>query len=473
MEHLPELAPFRNWNEKVNAECYRPNTSARILDSDGLLLKKINNYEWISFNYGPTVLDWIVDNDPDTYRAIVEADRWSADNFGGHGSAMAQGYNHTILPLSNARDCRTQVRWAIADFASRFGRQPEGMWLPETAADLNTLRVLAEEGIKFTVLSPYQAAAVRDTGDQWRDVSDGSVDTRFAYRVDVGEGKSVAVFFYDGPLSMEIAFNGLLNNGRMLAKGLVHKFTGASEPELSHVATDGESYGHHHRFGEMALAAAIEEIRHDPNVTLINYGQFLAVSPPTREARIFENTSWSCAHGVERWRSNCGCAPQDHPEWSQDWRTPLRDALDWLRDHLADDFDKAGSELLEDPWSARDAYIQVLLGGSVDVFAAQHLRGGSDPAQREKALKLLESQHRAMLMYTSCAWFFDDLARIEAVYALRQAGSALALSREAVGRDHEPGFLAELDQAVSNDGRNGREIYETEVTPFLRGTSEG
>ncbi|HEU4894827.1 MAG TPA: glycoside hydrolase, partial [Acidimicrobiia bacterium] len=332
--HQPTAAPFDNWNERITAECYEPNTHARILGDDGSVRMEMNNYEYVSSDWGPTLLAWLEDHHPETYGAILAADRASMTRFDGHGTAMAQAYNHTILPLSNRRDKRTQILWGKADFIHRFGRDPEGMWLPETAVDLESLELMADAGIAFTVLSPYQAAAVLEEGT-WIEVVGGSIDTTVPYEVQLFGGRSIGVFFYNGPLSQEIAFNGLLEDGALLAKRLVQAL---GEPDgrarLSHVATDGETYGHHHRHGEMALARAIEELEADPEVELTTYGRFLAEHPATRIARIIEGTSWSCAHGVERWRADCGCATGQHPDWTQDWRTILREALDHVRDQL-------------------------------------------------------------------------------------------------------------------------------------------
>ncbi len=465
----PSAAPYPNWNVRITEECYRANAHARILDQNGEPSRELNTYEWISFDFGPTLLSWLEDNAADTYQAIQEADERSVARFGGHGSAMAHSYNHTILPLSNSRDKLTQVRWGIADFEHRFRRRPEGMWLPETAVDLETLQILVGEGILFTVLSPYQAGSVRDADGVWEDVSGGGVDTRRPYRVDLGAGRSVAVFFYNGPLSQEIAFNGILEDGRLMAKRLVEGLgEPAKRPLLSHVATDGETYGHHHRFGEMALATAIVEIDSDAEVTLTNYGEFLSLHPADVEVRIIENSSWSCAHGVERWRADCGCSTGSNSGLSQAWRKPLREALDWLRDELAGRFERAAGDLLDDPWEARDDYIELLLGGDEDSFLLRHGAGDLPPEQRGRALDLLEIQHRAMLMYTSCGWFFDDLGRIEAILVLRHAGRVINLARKALRLDAEPGFLEMLEEARSNDGvRTGRDIYLAEVAPFM------
>lgn len=467
----PSAAPYPNWNVRITDECYRANAHARVLDESGEPTREINTYEWISFDFGPTLLSWLEENAADTYAAIVEADRRSAERFGGHGSAMAQSYNHTILPLSNRRDKRTQIRWGIADFEHRFGRRPEGMWLPETAVDTESLEMLAEEGIAFTVLSPYQAEAVRLPDGGWQDTSGGSIDSRRPYRIELSGGKSISAFFYDGPLSQEIAFNGVLEDGKILAKRLVQGLGEAADtPSLSHVATDGETYGHHHRYGEMALAAAITEIDSDRDVTLTNYGEFLSLHPPTTTARIVEDSSWSCAHGVERWRADCGCSTGLNPDWHQQWRQPLREALDWLRNHVVADFESTGGRLLRDPWQARDEFIEVLLGGSPRDFLDRHGVPGLEEDQRQQALDLLEVQHRAMLMYTSCGWFFDDIGGLEAVLVLRHAGRVISLARRALGPDLEPGFLSMLERARSNSqNRSGRDIYEAEVSPFLAG----
>lgn len=461
-------APFVNWNERITAECYDPNTRAEILDEDGSIRRRINNYRWVSSDWGPTLLDWLEKHHPDTYLRIVEADRDSMERFGGHGVAVAHTYNHTILPLSNRRDKRTQILWGLADFRHRFGREPEGMWLPETAVDLESLELMAEAGIRFTILSPYQAASVLE-GDEWIDVVGGSIDTRVPYEVQLFGGRSISVFFYNGPLSQEIAFNGVLEDGSVLAKRLVQALGEPNgEARLSHAATDGETYGHHHRHGEMALAKAIEELEADPNVQLTNYAEFLAEHPPSRIARIIENTSWSCAHGVDRWRADCGCHTGQHDDWNQEWRKHLRYGLDLLRDSLIDDFETRGATVLDDPWAARDAYIEVILGGDEDLFIEEHGRPGLGAGARALALHLLEIQYRAMLMYTSCGWFFDDIAGLEAVFVLRHAGMVIDLSRKALDVDLEPGFLEILERARSNVGdKTGRDVYEEWVAPYM------
>ncbi|MBX7080461.1 MAG: DUF3536 domain-containing protein [Nannocystaceae bacterium] len=426
--------PFHDWNERITAECYGPNASARILDEQGYITRIVSNYARMSFNFGPTLLAWLDRNRRDVYRSIVAADALSRKRFGGHGSAMAQAYNHSILPLATRRDKRTQIRWGLRDFEARFGRRAEGIWLPETAVDLESLELLADEGVRFTLLAPHQAAATRSVGDAdapWHDVGGARVDPKRAYRVELGGGRSIAVFFYDGPVSQAIAFERLLQSGDGFATRLRGAFDGRHGPQLVHVATDGETYGHHHRYGDMALAYALHTLEQSPEVRLTNYGEFLALHPPEHEARIVERSSWSCAHGIERWRSDCGCNSGGHPGWSQRWRGPLREALDWLAARLAEVYERAASPLLRDPWAARDAYIDTILDrghDAVERLLHRHAVGPLGAAERTRVLELLELQRHALLMYTSCGWFFDEVSGIETVQIIRYAARATQLA---------------------------------------------
>ncbi|MDX1624629.1 MAG: DUF3536 domain-containing protein, partial [Gemmatimonadota bacterium] len=427
------------------------------------------------FNFGPTLLSWMEAEDPDTYAAVLEADRRSAERFGGHGSALAQVYNHTIMPLSHPRDKVTQVRWGIADFRRRFGRDPEGMWLPETAVDVESLEVLAEEGIDFTVLAPHQAARVRPVGeDGWSEVEEAGIDIGRPYVHKLPSGRTIAIFFYHGPISRAIAFERLLESGERFAARLLDAFDeGAIGPRLVHIATDGETYGHHHGHGEMALSYALRVIEEEEGVRLTNYGEFLELHPPTDEVEIVEDTSWSCVHGVERWRADCGCSTGGRMEWNQTWRAPLRKALDWLRDELAPRYESAARELLVDPWSARDAYVDVILDrseASLDRFFAGHAARELDEAERVRALRLLELQRHAMLMYTSCGWFFDELSGIETVQVIQYAGRAVQLARALFGDEGiEEGFLSRLERARSNlpEKGDGRRVYREAVRPAM------
>jgi alpha-amylase/alpha-mannosidase (GH57 family) len=464
--------PYHDWNERITAECYAPNGAARILDGERRIVDIVNNYSRISFNFGPTLLAWLERHAPAAYRAIVEADRESRGRCGGHGAALAQGYNHLILPLATRRDKVTQVVWGIRDFEHRFGRRPEGMWLPETAVDLETLEVLAEHGICFTVLAPRQAAAVRRVaGGSWRDVGGGRVDPSRAYRQTLPSGRTIALFFYDGPISQGIAFEHLLDDGEAFAGRVTGAFVDSRQwPQLVHIATDGETYGHHHRHGDMALAYALSRIERGGHARLTNYGEFLERHPPTHAVRIAERTSWSCAHGIERWRSDCGCRGGADPRWNQGWRAPLRDALDWLRDELAPRYERAAAELLTDPWAARDGYIAVVLDRSpesLDRFFTAHAARALTPDERTRALELLELQRHTLLMYTSCGWFFDELSGLETVQVIQYAGRAVQLAEKLFDEPVEGAFLERLARARSNlaEHGDGRRIYEKWVKP--------
>ena len=459
--------PYHDWNERVTAECYAPNGASRILDGENHIVKIVNNYAGISYNFGPTLLSWIQEHAPETYRDILDADRASAQRFSNHGSAMAQCFNHMIMPLANARDKRTQVKWGIEDFRFRFGRDPEGMWLPETAVDVETLDILAEHGIKFTVLAPSQAKTV-----DGKDVSGQRIDPTRAYRQKLPSGRNIALFFYDGPIARAVAFEGLLANGEHFAQRLLDAFSDQRDwAQLAHIATDGETYGHHHAHGDMALAYALEHIEEKGLAKLTNYGEYLALHPPEHEVEALENTAWSCVHGVGRWSTNCGCNSGGHAGWNQEWRAPLRQAFDWLRDEVAPLYEKTAARYLKNPWIARDEYIRVILDRSEESrnrFVACHFRRKSLPRQeRVKVWKLLELQRHAMLMYTSCGWFFDELSGIETVQVIQYAGRVVQLAQELFGDALEQRFIVKLAEAKSNlpEHRDGALIYEKFVQP--------
>lgn len=465
--------PYHDWNEKITAQCYSPNANSRILDREARIVKLTNNYSRMSFNFGPTLLSWMKDNTPDTYEAIIDADRQSRISFAGHGSAMAQAYNHMILPLANRRDKLTQVVWGIRDFEYRFGRMPEGMWLPETAVDLETLNILAENGIKFTILSPNQARRVRVFGSrEWINVAGGRIDPTVAYKVSLRNGKSISVFFYDGPISQALAFEGLLNSGEALAHRVVEAFADDRVAQIINVATDGETYGHHHHRGDMALAYALHYVENNRLANITNYSEYLDKHPPNHEVQIFENSSWSCVHGVERWKTNCGCNSGGCPEWNQEWRQPLRNAFDWLRDTVKPLFLKDAKLFFPDPWEARNQYIDVVLDRSDD-SVNRFFKNNSTSRLNEngviKALKLLELQRHLMLMYTSCGWFFDELSGIETVQVIQFAGRAVQLAEELFGKGIEERFLKCLERAKSNipEHKDGCEIFKKWVKPAV------
>ena len=466
--------PYHDWNERITAECYAANSVSRVLDGENRIIELVNNYSKISFNFGPTLLYWLEAKAPSVYAAILEADRESQKNFSGHGSALAQVYNHMILPLANARDRYSQILWGIRDFERRFKRAPAGMWLPETAVDLQSLEILAELGIRFTILAPHQAGRIRRLGGRaWRDVSGGRIDPTQAYEQRLPSGRRIALFFYDGPISRAVAFEGLLSRGEDFANRLLGAFTDDRDwPQLVHIATDGESYGHHHRFGDMALAYALNYIESNQLARLTNYGEYLERHPPTHQVEIIEKSSWSCFHGIDRWWSNCGCNSGGHPGWNQAWRTPLRDALDGLRDSLALPFEDRGRELLKDPWAARNDYLSVINDRSTENaerFFDHHAARPLNDADKTTVLKLLELQRHAMLMYTSCGWFFDELSGIETVQVIQFAACAVQLAQELFGDSLESQFVDRLALAKSNlpEHGDGRRVYEKFVRPAM------
>jgi alpha-amylase/alpha-mannosidase (GH57 family) len=466
--------PYHDWNERVTSECYAPNGASRILDGDGRILRIVNNYAKISFNFGPTVLGWLKSQRPEVYEAILEADCESQLRFSGHGSAIAQGYHHAILPLANTRDKHTEIIWGIRDFETRFRRRPEGMWLPEAAVDLETLDIMASLGLKFTILSPYSASQVRaGPGRNWKDVSSARIDPSQPYRIRLKSGRLFNLFFYDGPVSQAVAFENLLMRGEYLA----HRMAGAFDdwrtwPQLAHIATDGETYGHHKKKGDMALAYALEYIEEAGLARLTNYGEYLEKHPPTHEVRIFENSAWSCAHGVERWRSNCGCNSGGRPDWNQEWRTPLREALYWLRDCLAAMFEEDAARYLYNPWEARNDYVHVILDRrpeNIRAYLGKHAVRDLTPGECIRVMKLMELQRHALLSFTSCGWFFDELSGIETVQVIQYAGRALQLAGELFPQDLEPEFLERLSLARSNlpEIGDGRAVYGRFVRPAV------
>ncbi len=459
--------PYHDWNERITRECYAPNTRSRLVDGSGKIVNLINNYAWISFNFGPTLLSWMAEFAPDTLEGIVQGDRASRDRHRGHGSALAQVYSHPILPLSGERDKKTQIAWGLADFRRRFGREPEGMWLPETAVDTASLEALAAAGIRFTILAPHQAKRWRKLGEkEWADK--GGIDPSRAYVCRLPSGKSIALFFYDGIVAREVAFERLLDSGERFLARLMEGFDEArTHAQLMHIATDGESYGHHHTFGDMALAYVLDRLRKHPEVRLTNYGEFLELHPPEWEVEVHENSSWSCAHGVERWRADCGCRMRG--DWQQAWRGPLRQAMDRLKTRLDTLFGTRGRECFRDPWEARTAYIDVILDrspASVRRFFAAHAYPDLDERLTREALSLLEMQRHALLMYTSCGWFFDEVSGLETTQCLRYAARALQLART-FDRDFEEEFVQGLEKAPSNLAQfgTGRGVWGQMVAP--------
>lgn len=461
--------PYHDWNERITAECYEPNATSRILGENETIKNIVNNYSKISFNFGPTLLSWMERYSQETYEAILEADQESILLFGGHGSAIAQVYNHIIMPLANRRDKETQIIWGLRDFELRFRRKPEGMWLAETAVDLETLEILAEQEIKFTILAPRQCKSFKKIdSDEWMEVNENTINTRRAYRCKLPSGNSIVLFFYDGDLSQAIAFNGLLNDGKRFADHILNSFDDTDDSvQMVHVATDGETYGHHHKHGDMALAFCLDYIEKSKKATLTNYGQFLDLYPVEYEAQIRENSSWSCAHGVERWRNNCGCNSGGNAGWHQLWRKPLREALDWLRDETLVIFESEGGKILRDPWEARKDYINVVLNRNEQTIKRFLRDHAQSDASTNRVLRLMEMQRHSMLMYTSCGWFFDEVSGIETTQVMQYACRVIQLATQTKSTDLEMEFIKRLEAAPSNVPafENAAEVYKRFIVP--------
>jgi len=467
IELQESAAPFHDWNERIDSECYNTNANSRVLDDEGKIIDIVNNYSKISFNFGPTLLSWMEKNSPETYAGILKADKESMENFGGYGSAMAQVYNHLIMPLCNRRDKETQVKWGIIDFEKRFKRKPDGMWLAETAVDYETLEVLAENDIKFTVLAPRQAKAFRKIGDEnW---SQG-INSQLHYICNLPSGKKITLYFYDGDGSQAVAFKGLLKDGKELANNLTKSFNIFSgDHPLVHIATDGESYGHHHRYGDMALAYCLRYIEENKLASLTNYAQFMNLFEAEHEVEIHENSSWSCVHGIERWRSNCGCNTGG-TSWNQEWRKPLRDTLNWLRDNLVEVYEREMRFFNNDVWELRNKYIDIILDRNivnVEKFIKDNAPEGLDEEQTTKFIRLMEMQRQCLLMFTSCAWFFDEISGIETVQVLQYANRAIQLAERESNVHLEEEFISRLSFIKSNipEYDNAAVIYQKFVIP--------
>jgi alpha-amylase/alpha-mannosidase (GH57 family) len=473
IERQPTARPYANWNERIHAECYRPNAFARVVDPYGRVERIVNNYTLISFNFGATLFNWLARQHPETYARIIAADRESARARGGHGNAIAQGYHHAILPLSNERDRLTEIRWGIADFRSRFGRDPESLWLPETACDDATLGALIDEGLRYVILSPFQADRVRPTGAHvWDSVQDGMIDTTIPYRYFKrdGSGRSIAIFFYDGQVAKSVAFDSVLASSRLLVERF-ERAASAGRGALIHIATDGETYGHHFKYGDRCLAYALEAEVEERGFRVTNYGEFLAGHEPEWEVEIShdaagEGTAWSCAHGLGRWMRDCSCHASAPEGWNQQWRDPLRRALNFLRDEAAKVFAERGGDLFIDPWQARDDYVQVILGAQDrSSFLREHATRTLNGDEQVRALTLLEMQRAALMMFTSCGWFFNDISGIESLQILKYAARTIDLIEELGARVPRETFIELLAEAHSNErgGGSGADIFRGEA----------
>jgi len=470
----PSAAPSRDWNERICEQCYRPNGRSRVLGRGNRITDIVNNYAWMSFDFGPTLLAWLERQAPDVYRQVLEGDRLSVRLQGGHGNAIAHAYNHLILPLANYRDKRTQIAWGLRDFELRFGRRSESLWLAETAVNRETIRLLIEFGVRYIILSPHQALRARPLDRAaWADARGGRIEPTRPYRFFLKDSRRhrlpdryIDIFFYDGALAAEVSFQHLLRSAPAFAERIAR--VGGGAPLVS-VATDGEVYGHHEPFGDMCFSYLVRREAPARGFRIANYGRCLDLHPPSWEVDLDfgeqdEGTAWSCAHGVGRWERDCGCSTGAQPGWNQKWRTPLRRGLDMARDRLVECFLEQVSPLVQDPWATRDDYIEVLLDASPEAreaFLARHARRALDEAERVRLWSLLESQRYAMYMYTSCGWFFADVSGIETVQNLAYAARAIELASPWSNVDVEEALLEYLAEARSNvpEQGTGADVY--------------
>ncbi len=486
IETQPAATPYHDWNERIYAECYRPNGYSRLLDSKGMITGICNNYRLMSFNFGPTLMAWMEEHHPVTMQRIIAGDRDSALQYQGHGNAIAQVYNHIIMPLASQRDQLTQIRWAKEAYSRSFGRSPEGMWLAETAINMETVRCLIKEKISFVVLAPHQAESFRKIDDPsaWISVKDQAIDTRRPYRLFARnpsgkkEGGFLDIFFFDEQLSKEVSFNGLLQNAHTLGKRIDACFTRSSpNDEVVVIATDGETFGHHKPFGDMCLAYFFAHVAPALGIQVVNFGRYRALHPPEFEVSLKdafgEGTAWSCAHGVGRWSRDCGCTTGGEPEWNQSWRAPMRAALDNLQEAIDETYAATCNELRLDPWALRDDYSRMFDGFSLKKW--DHFLTGrkeqvsltTDDSQRLR--RLLEAQKYMLFAFTSCGWFFSEISGIEAMQNLAFACRALQLGidppQQAATMD---AFIRDLSEAKSNiNGQNGATLFERHILPFF------
>ncbi|MFP4520814.1 MAG: DUF3536 domain-containing protein [Fibrobacterota bacterium] len=486
IERQESAAPYHDWNQRIDRECYRSNGASRVLAPDGRIIDIINNYRYLSFNFGPTLMSWMEVHSPETYEKIIEADRISCEENNGHGNAIAQVYNHVIMPLQDRRDKITEIKWGIADFKYRFGRIPEAMWLAETAVDMETIECMIESGLKFLIVAPGQIAGIRKIGEEKWNTSpveddlfcrpfrifqkdkDGNTETE----------KFIDAFVFNAGLSGAVGFEHLLRDAGGFTSRMLSEFRKKKGgPFFTSIATDGETFGHHEAFGNMCLASFFRDHASAAGIKIVNYASFLEMSPPEFEADLKNafsgGTAWSCAHGTGRWKEDCGCSTGAREGWNQKWRSPLRNAFDFLKEKIDEIYEKDAPDLFgkSDIWDVRDQYVEVILDRS-EKNVEEFFRRFAGPEQTEerkaKALSLLEMQRNRLLMYTSCAWFFADISGIETVQNMKYA--ARALQYAAVfnnnAKEIENGFLLHLSEAKSNiAGDDGKKIYERWVKP--------
>jgi hypothetical protein len=424
--------PYSNWTEKIFHECYQPNTTS-------------GNFQKISFNIGATLFEWLDQYQPETARAITEQEAMVFQRIG-VSNAMAQPYFHFIMPLASARDKATMIRWGIRDYEAHFGHPPQGMWLPETAVDLASLEALVDHGITFTILAPWQA-------------KDPALDTTKPWNVKLPNGKEIVVFFYNTFLSGEISFNpGATEN----ADGFVQNWLIPQSQTLSHpgdrlivAASDGELYGHHQPSREKFLGYLLDGAVEKQGIQREYPALWLRDHPAEDYTEIIENTSWSCHHGIERWRDVCGDAP------TANWKKPLRQFLDKLANSIDAIYDARLNSLIDDPWALRDDYATVLLSSEkIDTLVLRHASQVLTPGQATMVMLLVEAQFERLRMFSSDAWFFFDLDRIEPLNALKYAAHAANLVEQATGQDPSDGLISIISQAHSElSGLTGDMVF--------------
>jgi alpha-amylase/alpha-mannosidase (GH57 family) len=469
----PSAAPFHDWNERIFQECYKPNAHAVIVDDSDNVITKVNNYEYLSFNFGATLIHWIKKFHPKTYNLIIDADKVSVTKHKGHGNAIAMVYNHIIMPLANERDKITQIKWGVEDFKFHFHREPEAIWLSETACNQATVEALIQKNIKYIILDPSQAEKTRKAKrGKWKDVSNGNINPKIAYRCysEIHKDKFINIFFYDGPLSRNIAFDDHIYDATKLTNRISQNIDPKCKTDqIISSAIDGETFGHHKHFAERTLAYFFYELAARTGFTVTNFGEYLAEHPAEYEVKIKsgpdgEGTSWSCVHGVGRWKEDCGCSGGGMDGWNQKWRSPLRDSLNWLRDELAKIYEDIGNQFLKNVWDARNDYIKVILNPDLKTgseFFYHNAKKYLSANESEFCIKLLEMQRYGLLMFTSCGWFFADISGIETIQILQYAARSIELAYEVSGKNLENEFLEKIAEAKSNkfEEINGREIY--------------
>ncbi len=459
----PTAKPFHNWNDRIHKECYEANTNSPYLKGDGTVLKRFNNYEYISFNFGPTLLNWMKTYHPKDFAAIIQGDKNSIKRTG-HGNAIAQAYNHTILPLATKQDKECQILWGIEHFTNTFGRAPESMWLPETAINEETIDLLLESGISYVILSPWQAKSyIQEDGTSIL-LNGGAIPSFEPYEIEGSKG-SISAMFYHPDLASEISFGGILHSADVLYQRILS--IGKNQQGVVHTATDGEIYGHHFRLGNMCLSALIEKIEHSDHLEMTNYGAYLAKNKPTKKAILLpgedeRGTSWSCAHGVSRWYKDCGCSTGGQDGWNQEWRAPLRKSFDILSSRMEEIQKQEIPKITDTPiHKIIKEYGRVLTGEFTPRNFCIHL-GVTDPSQQFTLCTLLDGELHRMYAYTSCGWFFAELTDITSVQNIRHALRAIHLYQPFTEKDLIAELKSNLAEAKSNlpNGASGDAIVD-------------